>query len=37
MCLIPVVTILSSTIEIKLVLYSKLTVGKPVWSAMDYM
>ena len=33
MCLILGVTLLASTIEIKLVLSSQFTVGAPVWSA----
>ena len=37
MCLTIVVTLLDSTIEIKLVLYSHYTVGAPVWSAKASM
>ena len=37
MCLTLGVTILASTTEIKLVLYSQCTVGAPVWSARYYM
>ena len=37
MCLNLGVTILASTLEIQIVLYSQCTVGAPVWSVRDSM